>query len=210
MGFFKSMMADLSSLVKGASDGSTSKQELDARLNAFKQLLLSLDFKWHKLEAEWRSASSVEENLKRTPLMRRLMMHKAKSVSKRMMMIGQFTNTIETLISVLEQAQVLRNHAEQMKRAVGDVAKFKSLSEKMSTLVAQNSSTLDRIGQLQVLIDEVSTQMATTTDLPEMKELNDLYDELEKLQALGETEKAKAVQAKITALMSGGSSLAIA
>lgn len=215
MGFFNNMLSDIKSLVQGAGDGSANKADIESRLTAFKSLRSSLDFQWRKLEAEWKKASSVEANLKRTPLMRAQMMRRAKSISQRMAMIGKFCNMIETFTSVLEQSQALREHAEQMKSGMGgDAAQFKALGEEMNTLMAQNKEMLSGISNIQMQLDNfhetMDSAMLDEGDKEETARLNELYEKLETCQVKGDVVGAKAVQEQITAIMTGGSSLVLA
>ena len=214
MGLFTNMFSDLARIVKGAGDGSTNKADIESRLNAFKSLRTSLDFQWRKLEAEWKKASSVEANLKRTPLMRAQMVRRAKSIAQRMAMIGKFCNMVETFTSVLEQSQALREHAEQMKAGMGDPAQFKVLGEEMSTLMAQNKEVLSGISKIQMQFDsfreDMDTALADEGDKEELARLNELYEKLETCQVKGDVAGAKAVQEQISAILSGGSSLVLA
>lgn len=214
MGLFTNMFSDLARIVKGAGDGSTNKADIESRLNAFKSLRTSLDFQWRKLEAEWKKASSVEANLKRTPLMRAQMVRRAKSIAQRMAMIGKFCNMVETFTSVLEQSQALREHAEQMKAGMGDPAQFKALGEEMFTLMAQNKEVLSGISKIQMQFDsfreDMDTALADEGDKEELARLNELYEKLETCQVKGDVAGAKAVQEQISAILSGGSSLVLA
>ena len=214
MGFFNSMLSDLKALVQGAGDGSTKKADIESRLSSFKSLRSSLDFQWRKLEVEWKKTSSVEANLKRTPLMRAQMMRRAKSIAQRMAMLGKFCNMIETFTSVLEQSQALREHAEQMKSGMGDAAQFKALGEEMNTLMAQNKEMLNGISNIQMQLDNfhetMDAAMLDEGDKEETARLNELYEKLETCQVKGDTAGAKAVQEQITAIMTGGSSLVLA
>ena len=194
MGFLSNMLSDIKSLVQGAGDGSANKADIESRLNAFKSLRSSLDFQWRKLEAEWKKASSVEANLKRTPLMRAQMMRRAKSISQRMAMIGKFCNMIETFTSV--------------------AAQFKALGEEMNTLMAQNKEMLNGISNIQMQLDNfhetMDSAMLDEGDKEETARLNELYEKLETCQVKGDTAGAKAVQEQITAIMTGGSTLVFA
>ena len=214
MGFFKNMVSEIKELVQGASDGSANKADIESRLSAFKSLRSSLDFQWRKLEAEWKKASSVDANLKRTPLMRAQMMRRAKSIAQRMAMIGKFCNMVETFMSVLEQSQALREHAEQMKSGMGDAAQFKALGDEMNTLMAQNKEMLSGISKIQMQLDDFHENMDMALfeegDKEEAARLNELYEKLETCQVKGDSAGAKAVQEQITAIMTGGSSLALA
>ena len=214
MGFLSNMLSDIKSLVQGAGDGSANKADIESRLNSFKALRSSLDFQWRKLEAEWKKASSVEANLKRTPLMRAQMMRRAKSISQRMAMIGKFCNMVESFASVLEQSQSLREHAEQMKSGMGDAAQFKALGEEMNTLMAQNKEMLNGISNIQMQLDNFHETMDATMldegDKEETARLNELYEKLETCQVKGDVAGAKAVQEQITAIMTGGSTLVFA
>lgn len=214
MGFFNSMLSDIASLVKGAGDGSAKKADIESRLTAFKSLRSSLDFQWRKLEADWKKASSVEANLKKTPLMRAQTVRRAKSIAQRMAMIGKFCNMVETFTSVLEQSQALREHAEQMKSGMGDAAQFKALGDEMNALMAQNKEVLDGISKIQMQFDDFHANMDMTLaeegDKEELSRLNELYEKLETCQVKGDTAGAKAVQEQIAAIVSGGSTLAIA
>ena len=213
MGFFSNMLSDVKRLVEGAGDGSAKKADIESRLGAFRTLRNSLDFQWRKLEAEWKKASSVEANLKRTPLMRAQAMRRAKSIAQRMAMIGKFCNMVETFTSVLEQSQSLREHAEQMKLGMGDTAQFKALGEEMNTLMAQNKEMLSGISKIQMQLDDFHENMDTALmdegDKEETARLNELYEKLETCQVKGDTAGAKAVQAEITAIMTGGSTLVL-
>lgn len=211
MSFFNSMFSDVSKIYKGAIDdksGITSEM-LDARLNAFQQLLWSLDFKWHKLEASWKDASSVEANLKRTPFARVQMMRRARPLSKRMMMIGRFCNMVETLKFVLEEAKTLRNHVQQMRQTMGDGKQLADLAKKIQSLQAQQQTTFESVNQLENVIKNISAGMGGETNADE-KELNDLYDQIDTALAEGNTKKFEELQGKITKMLTGGSLLAYA
>ena len=214
MRFLSNMLSDIESLVQGAGDGSAKKGDIESRINSFNALRSSLDFQWRKLEAEWKKASSVDANLKRTPLMRAQMMRRAKSISQRMAMIGKFCNMVETFVSVLEQSQSLREHAEQMKSGMGDTAQFKALGEEMSTLMAQNKEMLSGISNIQMQLDNfhetMDSAMLEEGDKEETERLNELYEKRETCQVKGDVAGAKAVQEQITAIMTGGSSLVFA
>ena len=213
MGFFNSMLSDIKALVQGASDGSAKKADIESRLGSFKSLRSSLDLQWRKLEVEWKKASSVEANLKRTPRMRAQMMRRARSIAQRMAMIGKFCNMIETFTSVLEQSQALREHAEQMKSGMGDAAQFQALGKEMSTLMAQNKEMLNGISNIQMRLDDFRETMDESLieegDKEETARLNELYEKLENCQIKGDMAGAKAVQEQITAIMTGGSSLTL-
>lgn len=214
MGFFSNMLSEIKSLVKGAGDGSVKPADIESRLNAFKTLRSSLDLQWRKLEVEWKKASSVEANLKRTPLMRAQMMRRARSIAQRMAMIGKFCNMVETFMSVLEQSRALREHAVQMTTGMGDPAQFKKLGEEMSALMAQNKEMLSGISNIQMQLDNFRETMDGTLinegDVEETARLNELYEKLETCQVKGDIAGAQAVQEQITAIVSGGSSLVMA
>ena len=214
MGFFSNMLSDIKGLVQGAGDGTTKKADIESRLNSFRQLHSSLDFQWRKLEAEWGKASSVEANLKRTPLMRAQMMRRAKSLSRRMAMIGKFCNMVETFESVLQQSQNLREHTEQMQKGIGNTSQFQALGEEMNALMAQNKAMLSGISNIQMQLDNFQETMDGALqdegDREETARLNELYEKLETCQVKGDTAGAKAVQEQISAIMRGGSSLALA
>ena len=214
MGFFRNMLSDIKTLVQGAGDGSTKKADIESRISAFKSLRSSLDFQWRKLEAEWKKSSSVEENLKRTPLMRVQMMRRAKSISQRMAMIGKFCNMVETFTSVLDQALALREHKAQMEAAMGNAAQFKALGDEMNTLMAKNKEMLSGISKIQMQLDTFNETMGETIlaegDPEEAKRLNELYEKLETCQVKGDMAEAKRVQEQISAIMTGGSTLVLA
>ena len=214
MGFFKNMLSDIKTLVQGAGDGSTEKSDIQSRISAFKSLRSSLDFQWRKLEAEWKKSSSVEENLRRTPLMRVQMMRRAKSISQRMAMIGKFCNMIETFTSVLDQALALREHKAQMESAMGNAEQFRALGEEMNTLMAKNKEMLSGISKIQMQLDSFNENIGEMTleegDREEAKRLNELYEKLENCQIKGDIAGAKKVQEQISAIMTGGSTLVLA
>lgn len=214
MGFFSSLIADIKKAAQGAADGSASKIDLESKISKLRSLQSSMDFQWRKLEADWKKSSSVEENLKRTPLMRAHSLRRAKSIAQRMAVIGKFSNMVETLLGVLEHSERLREHSDQMKAAIGDAAQFKELGSEMTGLMAQNQELLKGISKIQMEIDTFQEQMdagiTSEADKAEAGRLNELYEKLETLQVKGDTAGAKAVEAEIKALVSGGSSLAFA
>lgn len=214
MGFFSNMLSEIKGLVQGASDGSAKKTDIESRLRTFKSLRLSLDIQWRNLEAEWKKASSVEANLKRTPLMRAQMMRRARSIAQRMAMIGKFCNMVETFSSVLEQAQHLREHAQQMKLGIGDASQLQAMGKEMNNLMAQNREMLNGISQIQMQLDDFHQNMDATMrqegELEETARLNELYEKLENCRMKGDAVGAKAVEKQIADIVTGGSSLVLA
>ncbi len=217
MGFFKNMLSDIKTLVQGAGDGSTEKSDIQSRISAFKSLRSSLDFQWRKLEAEWKKSSSVEENLRRTPLMRVQMMRRAKSISQRMAMIGKFCNMIETFTSVLDQALALREHKAQMESAMGNAEQFRALGEEMNTLMAKNKEMLSGIVTLDGPHDvlyaptaSAATLSSTAFTSPWNIEKSGTGTLTMKTAIKGDIAGAKKVQEQISAIMTGGSTLVLA
>ena len=215
MGFFKNLFTDVKGMAAGAADGSASKADLEARLRSLRMLRSSLEYQWRKQEAEWKKASSVEENLKKTPLMRAQSMRRARAIAGRMSVVGKISNMVETLSGVLEQSVQLREHKEQMAKAMGeDPAAFKALSSQMDALMAQNRELVRGISEMQSTFDSFQEQMdsATVTEAEraETARLNELYEKLETCQASGDKAGEQAAQEEIRKIMSGGSTLAFA
>jgi vacuolar-type H+-ATPase subunit D/Vma8 len=214
MGFFKNLFTDVKGMAQGAADGSASKAELESRLRSLRMLRSSLEFQWRKQEADWKKASSVDENLKKTPLMRAQSMRRAKAIASRMSVVGKLSNMVETLSGVLEQSLQLREHKEQMEKAMGDPAAFKALSEQMDSLMAQNRELVRGISEMQNTFDtfqeQMDSTMVTEAERAETARLNELYEKLETCQASGDKEAERKVQEEIRVIMSGGSTLAFA
>ncbi len=212
MGFFKNLFIDVKGMAQGAANGSAQKADLEARLRSLRMLRSTLEFQWRKQEAEWRKASSVEENLKKTPLMRAQSMRRAKAIASRMAIVGKISNMVETLSGVLEQSVQLREHKEQMERAMGNPAVFQALSGQMDALMAQNRELVRGITEMQNIFDEYQNMgdTATEAEKAESARLNELYEKLETCQASGNKEEELKVQEEIRSIMSGGSTLAFA
>lgn len=214
MGFFKNLFTDVKGMAQGAADGSASMADLESRLNSLRTLHNSLEFQWRMQEAKWKKASSVEDNLKKTPLMRAQSMRRAKAIASRMSLIGKLSNMVETLSGVLEQSVQLREHKEQMEKAMGDPAAFKALSGEMDALMAQNQELVRGISELQntfdTFQDQVDATMVTEAERAESARLNELYEKLETCQASGDKEGERKVQEEIRIIMAGGSALSFA
>lgn len=213
MGFFQNLFTDVKEAAEGAADGSASEDALNERLSSLRTLQNNLSFQWRKQEAEWRRASSVEGNLKRTPLMRAQSLRRARAIASRMSVVGKLTNMVETLVGVIEQALEVREHKAQMEAAMGDPATYKKLNEKMNTLMAQNRQLVNSISSIQTTFDSFLSKTdpgMTEAESAENARLNELYEKLETCQASNDTEGARKVQEEIQTIMSGGSSLTFA
>lgn len=216
MGFFSNLFADIRNTAKSAADGKANAEAIAAKLAAFRSLRNSLQFQWRKLESEWKKASSVDENLNRTPLARAQSIRRAKSLAKRMSVIGRIANMVETFEGVLQQSQQLSEHVEQMKAAAGDMEQFKKLGEQVNRMMAQNKEMVDGLAQLQETFDDFQTQMDEGL-VPENEKidnarLNELYEKLEDCRMSTKPpaereEEAKKIEAEIQSIMAGGSSL---
>ena len=218
MKFFRSLFQDVKEIADSATDAKSaaaiSQEKIDSRLRSLRTLQSALDFKWRKEKAEWESASSVEENLKRTPLMRMLSMRRAKAIAGRMASIGRLSNMVETLIGAIVQTSRMREHVVQMNNGMGDPAAFKQLSKRMNDLMAQNREIVRGLSHMQDMIETYETQadstLFTAAEKAEQTRLNELFEKLETCRASGDAEAERKVQEDIRAIVSGGSKLALA
>ena len=84
----------------------------------------------------------------------------------------------------------------------------------MNALMAQNKAMLSGISNIQMQLDSfqesIDGALQDEGDREETARLNELYEKLETCQVKGDTAGAKAVQEQISAIMRGGSSLALA
>lgn len=211
MGFLKNMVDDLKRLLTDADSGKAKKEDIEERLVSLRALRGSLDLQWRKLEAEWNKASSVEANLKRTPLMRVQMLKRSKSIAQRMTMVGTFINMSETFIDILERVGRQMKHATDIRAAMGDVAAFQAMGDQVNTLMAQNKEVLNGLSNIQMQLENarerMSDIMTEAGDAEESARLTELYEKLETCQMKGDMEGAKAVQAEIATLATGGAAL---
>ena len=217
MKFFRSLFHDVQQIAESAADpaAAVSETDLEARLRSLSMLHSTLEFQWRKQQVEWESAASVEENLKRSPLMRTLAMRRAKSVAARMASIGRLSNLVEALKGTIEQTVMFREHLAQMKRGMGDnPAAFKALSAKMNDLMAQNREIVRGLASMQNLFatfdENADASLFTAAQKSEQTRLNELYEKLETCRAAGDAEGERKVLDEIHAITSGGASFAMA
>ena len=213
MNFFKKLFSDVKDVAATARDPEAGTAAIEQKMREFKMLANSLDFQWKRLNAEWKKASSIEENLKRTPMMRAQSLRRAKALARRMGLIGKISGVVGTFSDVLQQSLELKKHAIQMKKAAGDLEQLKALGGEMDKLMAQNEAALSGLGELQNKLEYYQSRMEIQGDPLESQEkthLDELYEKLETCMASGDTAAVERVQKEIDAAVNASAGLQLA
>ncbi len=210
MNFFKKLFSDVQDVAATARDPEAGTAAIEKKMREFKMLANSLDFQWKRLNAEWKKASSIEENLKRTPMMRAQSLRRAKALARRMGLIGKISGVVGTFSDVLQQSLELKKHAIQMKKAAGDLEQLKALGGEMDKLMAQNEAALSGLGELQNKLEYYQSRMEIPGDPLETQEktrLDELYEKLETCMGEGDMAEVERIQKEIDAAVNAAAGL---